>query len=315
MRTALALLVLLALSAVEGVLATPALAQETSDDRDLATSLENRYRAAIEAAERVTVSVLVDREEEPKTNLPRRRSQLLNRTDSVFTKRPLDRPTSGTIIDADGLILTTAFNVTGGKIKSVRVVLPDGRDLPAKVVGFDQPLDLALLEVEAENLPTLEATRLERLRPGMMLVAAGRGPDGRGLTINPGVFSAPGRDHGRTVQMDCRMNYGNVGGPLLDTRGNLVGITCKVSTANAARFGQNSGVSFAIPWNQLQRTPVRLKRGVKIKVPKTTFLGIAGRARGAKFHRLVLIPPFARLVLRPRVPVLQRRQPLLQCVG
>ena len=70
-------------------------------------------------------------------------------------------------------------------------------------------------------------------------------------TINPGIYSAPGRDGGRTCQIDCRMNYGNVGGPLLNMQGELIGITVKVRAREAASLGQNSGVAFALPMSPM----------------------------------------------------------------
>ncbi|MHC4605644.1 MAG: S1C family serine protease [Planctomycetota bacterium] len=245
-----------------------------ADDDDLASALESRYRRAVEAAEKVTVAVYVDREEEKPA--PRRRG-LPAQTGGVFARRPKDRPSSGTIIDPSGLILTTAFNVTGGKVNSIHVLLPDGTKKEAKVVGFDELHDVALLRVEGvKDLPVIGGSDLDRMKVGMPVVAAGRAPDGKGITVNPGIMSAPARDGGRSIQIDCRLNYGNVGGPLLDMKGNLVGVTIKVSTANAATLGQNSGVSFAIPYDNISRVLPDLKDGVRIQRSQAAFLGIQG---------------------------------------
>lgn len=258
-------------------LAPAASAQDASEGGDLLSSLEERYRRVAERAESVTVAVWVDREEEGGKEEPSPFPNIPMMTGGVFSRRPKDHPASGLVFDSSGLILTTAFNVTGGRVQSIRVILPDGTEEEAEVVGFHEMYDVALLRVEAKGLPTLAGADLDRLRPGTPVVAAGRAPDGRGLTITPGIFSAPGRDAGRTLQTDCRLNYGSVGGPLLDIDGNLIGVTCKVRTRDAATLGQNSGVSFAVPWEKVKEILPDLLRGVKIEEAKGAFLGVSGR--------------------------------------
>jgi S1-C subfamily serine protease len=92
--------------------------------------------------------------------------------------------------------------------------------------------------------------------------------------LNPGIVSAPARLQGKGLQMDSRMNYGNVGGPLVDLEGRFVGVTCKVDVKFAASFGQNSGVSFAVTWDKLNELLPDLKNGAKVRGTGAPFLGV-----------------------------------------
>jgi len=232
-------------------------------------SMEKQIQSAAEAAAPWTVSVWVTRDGEEKP--PAVGNPMA--TGGVFVKRPKKSPASGTIIDADGLVLTSHFNING-KVKSIKVTLADGRDLEATLVGFHQGADIALLKVDAKDLPVPRKLPMNQLKVGMPVVSVGRGPDGKGLTVNPGIVSAPARLLGRGVQMDSKMNYGNVGGPLVDGEGRLIGVTCKVDVKTAGSFGQNSGVSFAITWDQLDRILPDLRKGAKVTGTGMPFMGI-----------------------------------------
>jgi S1-C subfamily serine protease len=238
-------------------------------DEPMIGSMERLIQSAAEAAAPWTVAVWASRDGEEKP--PALGNPMT--TGGVFVKRPKSSATSGTIIDADGLILTSHFNVNG-KLKSIKVRLADGRELEATVVGFHQGADIALLKVDAKELPVPRKSPMNQLKVGIPVVAVGRCPDGKGLTVNPGIVSAPARLLGRGVQMDSKMNYGNVGGPLVDGEGRLIGVTCKVDVKTAGSFGQNSGVSFAITWDQLDRILPDLRKGAKVTGTGMPFMGI-----------------------------------------
>ncbi len=247
-----------------------ATAAAQADDSSVLRAFESRYARAVEKAAAVSVSIKVDRLLDT-ARVPDRRAGSFF-TGGVFAKRP-DGPVSGTIVEADGWIATTYFNVQGD-LKSVEVTLPDGAIHPAKVMGWDAGADMALLKIEATGLPTLPPADSAELRTGDLVIAVGRDPEGRGVTGNQGILSAGGRHKGRTVQLDARLNYGNVGGPLVDLEGRLVGMTCKVTVSQAGNMGQNSGVSFALLSSKIAEILPDLKKGKRIEGGGRPFMGV-----------------------------------------
>jgi serine protease Do len=154
---------------------------------------------------------------------------------------------SGVIIQADGRIVTNAHVVDGAD--RVRVLLTDGREFAAKVVGVDKPTDLAVLDVEATGLPTLPFGDSERPRVGDVVLAVGN-PLGVGQTVTMGILSAKGRATGAGdgsyedfLQTDAPINQGNSGGALVTAQGELIGINSQILTPS----GGNIGIGFAIP--------------------------------------------------------------------
>lgn len=254
-----------------GVAAT---AQEISDD-DVGSTLETLVSQAAERVAPCVVSIKVEREKEKEeTKKPASGGPLSPMFDGgVFKHRPENAPVSGTIIDPGGWIVTTHFNLNG-KLKSIRVTLADGRTFDAALKGFNAKYDAALLKIAAEKLPTLRKAGLKSLKTGQMVLAFGRAPDGRGLTVNPGIVSAPWRLEGRGIQVDAHLNYGNVGGPVVDRDGQLVGITCKIDTRFAGSYGQNSGVGFALTWDRLDEILPDLKTGKNVAESRRPFLGV-----------------------------------------
>ncbi len=128
------------------------------------------------------------------------------------------------------------------------MALPDGRKLAAQLVGADPETDLALLRIEARDLPAVTFGRAENLSVGDVVLAIGN-PFGVGQTVTMGIVSALGRNnlginlYENFIQTDAAINQGNSGGALVDTRGNLVGI----NTAIYSRTGGSIGIGFAIP--------------------------------------------------------------------
>ena len=141
------ILAILAVLALPG----PALAQGADDEKLLKLMEEGVQKAADRAAPCV-VAIKVDREAE---KAPAAGNPMV--TGGVFQKRPSDAPTSGTIMDAGGYILTSYFNVSG-KVRSITVVLHDGEEKEAAIVGYHAGADLALLKIDADGLPTLKTS-------------------------------------------------------------------------------------------------------------------------------------------------------------
>jgi S1-C subfamily serine protease len=151
---------------------------------------------------------------------------------------------SGVIYSSDGYVLTNAHVVAGAS--RVQVTLPDGRSLPAGVIGAQPERDLAVLRVGQDGLPVAELSSAP-LRVGQLVVAIGN-PYGLDFTVTAGVVSALGRSLpldrntklGQLIQTDTPINPGNSGGPLVDVQGRVVGITTAILP-----FAQ--GLGFAIP--------------------------------------------------------------------
>lgn len=155
---------------------------------------------------------------------------------------------SGVIVSEQGLILTNHHVVASAD--EIEVSLADGRKLSAKVVGTDPDTDLAVLKVEADNLPAVTFAATENLNVGDVVLAIGN-PFGVGQTVTQGIISALGRNHlgintyENFIQTDASINPGNSGGALIDAEGNLIGI----NSAIYSRSGGSMGIGFAIPAN------------------------------------------------------------------
>ncbi len=256
------------------LLIVPASAFAQTAEEDVCTSFESLHARLAERVAPAVVSVHVERERDPsERNRSERGGWAAMMDGGVFKHRPSDSPASGFILDADGWILTSHFNVSGN-VRSVTVTLADGRRLEAAIRGSNATFDIALLKVEAKELPTLRKAPLEALRTGQFVAALGRAPDGRTLTLNPGIVSAPGRLAGRGIQVDCRLNYGNAGGPVVDREGRLLAVACKVDTKFAGSYGQNSGVGFAVTWDKLDTILPDLRAGRSVGESRKAFLGI-----------------------------------------
>ena len=183
-------------------------------------------------------------------------------------------PTSGVIYESDGYILTSYFNVSGGIRKNgIRVTLGDEREFVAELRGFDEQRDMALLKIDAKDLPVLpKADFKKELGQGTFLALIGRSPDPGIPTVNVGILSAMDRMKKSHVQTDAEMNYGNAGGALVTLEGKLVGVACKIRPGTV--WGQSGGVGFACKVPVIDSLLERLKRGEKIEAEKKPFLGI-----------------------------------------
>ena len=154
---------------------------------------------------------------------------------------------SGFVISPDGHIVTNNHVVEGAS--QIRVRLSDGRELDAKVIGRDAKTDLALLKIAATGLPVVPLGDSAQLQVGEPVMAIGN-PFGLEQTVTTGIVSATGRVIGngpydQFIQTDASINPGNSGGPLINTRGQAIGI----ATAIFSRTGGSIGIGFAIPVN------------------------------------------------------------------
>ncbi|MCR6476368.1 Do family serine endopeptidase [Variovorax sp. ZS18.2.2] len=158
---------------------------------------------------------------------------------------PVRAQGSGFIVDPSGIIITNAHVVKDAK--EVTVKLTDRREYRAKVLGADAKTDIAVLKIDAKNLPVLALGNTKDLKVGEWVLAIGS-PFGFENTVTAGVVSAKGRSlpddsYVPFIQTDVAVNPGNSGGPLLNTRGEVVGINSQIYS----RSGGYQGVSFAIP--------------------------------------------------------------------
>jgi Do/DeqQ family serine protease len=161
---------------------------------------------------------------------------------------------SGVIVSPDGYILTNNHVVEGAT--SVKVTLADRRELAAKVVGTDPQSDIAVIKIDARNLPVLPLSDSSKAQVGDVCLAIGD-PFGIGQTVTMGIVSATGRNLGGAIeqyedfiQTDAAINPGNSGGALINTRGELIGINTAILAGNSGMGqGGNVGVGFAIPVN------------------------------------------------------------------
>ncbi|MBZ5515968.1 MAG: trypsin-like peptidase domain-containing protein [Acidobacteriia bacterium] len=170
---------------------------------------------------------------------------------------------SGVIISSDGNVLTNRHIVAGAT--DLSVTLADQRFLKARILGTDDMTDMALLRVEGSNLPVATWGDSSALRPGAIVLAIGN-PVARGPTVSRGVVSAAGGSAGAGledgfIQTDATINPGNSGGPLVNVRGEVVGIcTAIVATPAAAQDGGGaSRIGFAIPSNAARRVAESLR--------------------------------------------------------
>lgn len=159
---------------------------------------------------------------------------------------------SGIIVSADGLVITN--NHVTEEADEIKVILHDRKEYMARVVGSDPKTDLALIRIPADRLPTIPWGDSENLEVGEFVLAIGS-PFGLSRTVTMGIISATGRanvgiaDYEDFIQTDAAINPGNSGGPLVNIRGELIGI----NTAIFSRSGGYQGIGFAVPGNMVRR--------------------------------------------------------------
>ncbi len=167
---------------------------------------------------------------------------------------------SGFFISADGYILTNHHVVNGAD--DIYVTLTDRREFKAKVIGSDERTDVALIKIEATGMTPLKPGDPTQLRKGEWVLAIGS-PFGLDSTVTAGIVSATGRDTGDYlpfIQTDVAVNPGNSGGPLLNMRGEVVGINSQI----ISRSGGFMGISLAIPIDEAMRVADQLRSSGRV---------------------------------------------------
>ena len=167
---------------------------------------------------------------------------------------------SGFILSADGYVMTNAHVVDGAD--ELFVTLTDKREFKAKVIGFDKRSDVALVKIDAAGLPAVRIGDVNRLKVGEWVIAIGS-PFGLENTVTAGIVSAKSRDTGdylQLIQTDVAINPGNSGGPLINMRGEVVGINSQIYS----RSGGFMGISFAIPIDEASRVADQLRASGRV---------------------------------------------------
>ena len=213
-------------------------------------ALKTSYAGAVERASPAVVNIYVDKVIEQRSVTILRNPQMQQFAGRAIFGKPRYLPRSelgsGVIVSDDGYILTNYHVVAGAE--AVQVALWDGRITPATVVGQDEETDLAVLRVEMAGLPTVPLAGNDVLRVGDVVLAIGN-PFGLGKTVTMGIVSATGRADLKVstyedfIQTDAAINRGNSGGALVNSRGEIIGI----STAMLEHETGAEGIGFAIP--------------------------------------------------------------------
>ena len=213
---------------------------------------------------------------------------------------------SGFILSADGFVMTNAHVIDGAD--DVVVTLTDKREFKAKVVGADKRTDIAVLKIEASGLPAVKTGDVGKVKVGEWVMAIGS-PFGLDNSVTAGIVSAKQRDTGEYlpfIQTDVAINPGNSGGPLINLRGEVIGVNSQIYS----RSGGFMGISFAIPVDEAMRVAEQLRAtgkvtrgriGVQIDAVSEDVaeaIGL-GKPRGALVRRIEPGAPAAKAGLEP----------------
>jgi len=210
------------------------------------------YHEAVQKSMPAVVNIFTSKS----TKQPLAKKNKKNNSDPLFQffngysdEEPISSLGSGVLVSSEGIIITNHHVINDAD--QIEVALSDGRKLKAKMIGSDPETDIAVLKIDASNLPTpITLGKMDSVHIGDVVLAIGN-PFGVGETVTSGIVSAMGRDHvgintfENFIQTDAAINPGNSGGALIDTRGNLIGINTAIYSNN----GGSMGIGFAIPIN------------------------------------------------------------------
>lgn len=253
------------------LLAAPLCAQDAKLHKDLEA---HRLKLSREAAKYV-VSVEIDYDREGAGIGGGRQADPFFRYDIG--------PFSGVVMSDQHVMISDRclgkFSTKGedGMVESITITLPDGKRLPATVLGRHQELDLALLKVETKMTDSRDISVLKlpegevALERGQNIVVVGRGQNPLRVLVNDGVVSALERENGRAFQLDARIGNATLGAPVFDNDGKFVGV---VSLHNHPTFGQASGISNAVYAHEARRAYDLMKEGKFIEKPPQPFMGV-----------------------------------------
>ena len=183
--------------------------------------------------------------------------------------KPGEGPTTGLIVSADGLILTSTYNFLRGQ-PIITVVLRDGSQHVAKLLGRDETRKLCVLKVEGvRDLPVPKTAGPQELKVGQWAISVGYGYGGHEPAISSGIISATRRMSGRAVQTDANLSPANYGGPLIDIEGRVLGICVPLSPQSRETAGgtewYDSGIGFAVPVHGAEGLIKRMASGETIR--------------------------------------------------
>lgn len=176
-------------------------------------------------------------------------------------------PTTGVVVSADGLIVSSSFNFAS-KPASILVSTPDNRRFPATILGTDRSRKITLLKVEAQNLVPVQAVPRDEYRVGQWAIALGRTYSSAFPSVSVGIISALNRVWGRAMQTDAKISPVNYGGPLAAIDGRVLGILVAMSprgeTDTAGVEWYDSGIGFAVPMVDVLASVEKLKNGADL---------------------------------------------------
>lgn len=229
----------------------------------------------LEKSTPAVVSIAVKGTHEVKQSVPNIFQFFGNQNQGQAQQRPFRGLGSGVIIDAkEGYVVTNNHVIE--KADEIIITLKDGRQIEAKKIGSDADSDIALLQIDADNLTEIVISDSDKIRVGDFAVAIGS-PFGLGQTVTSGIVSALGRsgldieNYEDFIQTDAAINSGNSGGALVNLRGELIGINTAILGPN----GGNIGIGFAIPSNMMHNL---VKQIIEFGEVHRGVLGVLGRS-------------------------------------
>jgi len=230
----------------------PALKIDNSPVNDGKSAVVTSYADVVEPVQRMVVSIYSSKTVKQRVVNPMLRQYFGDAAPEQERDSKQEGLGSGVIISDDGYILTNNHVIEGAD--ELKVSLSDEREFTAKVIGADPKTDVAVIKIEAENLPAITLADSDKLRVGDVVFAVGN-PLGVGQTVTMGIVSAKGRNQLRLlenvagyenfIQTDAAINMGNSGGALVDAKGRLVGVNSAIISPSRG----NIGIGFAIPVN------------------------------------------------------------------
>jgi serine protease Do len=259
----LLVLIVLALGSCKGRSAEPSITLAGSGSSGTAAGAPGGYADIVSRAAPAVVTILAERRVRPPQQHPFRNDPFFRYFfgPSAPQQPPESRQRglgSGVIVNADGYIVTNHHVIDGAQ--DIKVVFIDNRSVEAKVVGSDSPSDLAVLKIQAHDLPILALADSDKVRVGDIALAIGS-PLGLTQTVTAGIISAKSRATGVSdgsfedfLQTDAPINQGNSGGALINTNGELIGINSQILSPT----GSNIGIGFAIPSNMARNVMSQL---------------------------------------------------------
>jgi len=226
------------------------------ESADTSSPNPGSYHEAVQKSMPAVVNIFTSKS----TKQPLARKNKKSNSDPLFQffngysdEEPISSLGSGVLVSPEGIIITNHHVINDAD--QIEVALSDGRKLKAKMIGSDPETDIAVLKIDASNLPTpITLGKIDSVHIGDVVLAIGN-PFGVGETVTSGIVSAMGRDHvgintfENFIQTDAAINPGNSGGALIDTHGSLIGINTAIYSNN----GGSMGIGFAIPINLVKQ--------------------------------------------------------------